>query len=163
MESNERPRIRKPPLDEDLLGFAREMRANDTDAEKPLWRILRNRKLGGFKFRRQVPIGRYIVDFYCHEGNLVVESDGGQHSEPEQLRYDNERTEFLRLQGIRVLRFWDHDILKHTDAVREQIYRYLTEETRQAGEVSVTPPHPSPLPEGEGAIQVTRQDGNSQP
>ena len=153
MKATDQPRIHKSPIDEDLLTFARQMRANDTDAEKRLWRILRNRKLGGFKFRRQVPVGRYIVDFYCHEGKLVVEADGGQHSEPAAAKYDNDRAVFLARQGIRVLRFWDHDVLKHTDAVREQVYRELTERASQEGEASVVPPHPNPLPEGEGAMQ----------
>ena len=157
MKPTDQPRIHKPPIDEDLLNFARQMRANDTDAEKRLWRILRNRKLGGFKFRRQVPVGRYIVDFYCHEGKVVVEADGGQHSEPAAVKYDGDRTAYLARQGIRVMRFWDHDVLKHTDAVREQIHRELTERSPHADEATAIPPHPSPLPQGEGANAASRR------
>jgi hypothetical protein len=102
-------------------------------------------------------MGKYILDFYCHEGKLVVEADGGQHSEPEQVARDLQRTVFLENLGIRVLRFWDNDVLKFTDAVREQIYRILTEDC----EASPASPQPSPLPEGEGARGdfVARKEG----
>src|SRR5579864_70275 len=79
---------RHSPTPEHQLNFARDLRANATDAEKRLWRMVRNRRLGGFKFRRQAPMGGYVLDFYCHEGKLVVEADGGQHSEPEQAAKD---------------------------------------------------------------------------
>ena len=123
----EEPRRRKPPIPAHLLEFARRMRAEPTDTETKLWWLLRNRRLAGFKFRRQVPVGSYILDFYCHEARLAVEADGGQHSEPGQAAYDARRTEYLKKLGIRVLRFWDNDVLKHTDSVLEAIYRELTE------------------------------------
>jgi type I restriction enzyme M protein len=135
----------KPPTDERLLEFARGMRRFSTDAEKRLWRALRNRKLGGFKFRRQIPIGSYIIDFYCHEVKVAVEADGGQHSEPTHVKYDKRRTAFLKSEGIHVMRFWDHDVLRDTDVVREMIYR-ICDEQRSL----VIPPHPNPLPKGEG-------------
>lgn len=146
------PAAHKPPTDERLLGFARRMRSDSTDAEIKLWWLLRNRKLGGFKFRRQVPIGNYILDFYCHEGGLVIEADGGQHDDPAHQAYDVRRTEYLRTQGISVLRFWDNDILRSTQAVKEEIYRVLTQ--REARQVEIPPasPHPDPLPGGEGEI-----------
>ena len=103
------------------------MRSEATDAEKKLWSILRDRRLEGFKFRRQVPVAGFIVDFYCIEAGLVVECDGGQHSLPEQKEYDRIRTASLEKLGIRVLRFWDCDVLKDTDAVKRTVYRQLTE------------------------------------
>jgi type I restriction enzyme M protein len=121
------------------------MRSFSTDAEKRLWRVLRNRKLGGFKFRRQVPIAPYIIDFYCHEIGVAVEADGGQHSDPAQLAYDNRRTTFLNKQGVKVMRFWDHDVLRDTEVVREMIYRICDQRKSL-----LIPPHPNPLPKGEG-------------
>jgi type I restriction enzyme M protein len=122
------------------------MRHDSTDAEAKLWWMLRNRKLGGFKFRRQVPIGNYILDFYSHEGRLTIEADGGQHDDPAHHEYDTRRTEYLQREGIRILRFWDNDILRNTQAIKEEIYRVLT-----APPVS---PHPNPLPGGEGELQA---------
>jgi type I restriction enzyme M protein len=126
------------------------MRSDSTDAEIKLWWLLRNRKLGGFKFRRQVPLGNYILDFYCHEAMLVVEADGGQHDDPAHHSYDVRRTEYLRTQGISVLRFWDNDILRSTQAVKEEIYRVLTQWEARQMEISPASPHPDPLPGGEG-------------
>jgi very-short-patch-repair endonuclease len=126
-----------------LKGFARQMRSKATDAEKKLWSILRDRRLSGFKFRRQVPVAGYILDFYCIKAGLVVEADGGQHSLPEQLEYDHIRTSALESLGIQVLRFWDCDVLKDPDAVKRTIYRALTERPS---------PQPSPGVPGEGEI-----------
>jgi very-short-patch-repair endonuclease len=144
------PKIHKPPTDERLLGFARRMRSEPTDAENKLWWLLRSRKLGGFKFRRQVPLGNYILDFYCHEARLVVEADGGQHDDPTGQSYDARRTVYLQSQGIRVLRFWDNEVLTQTEAVREMIYRELTQEVPGRIVATSASPHPNPLPEGEG-------------
>jgi len=116
----------KPPAPEHLLAFARQMRSDSTDAEKRLWKLLRNRRIAGFKFRRQVPLCRYILDFYCQDAKLAIEADGGQHDEPANAEHDARRTQYLQSQGIRVLRFWDTDILKNTDAIAEKIYRELT-------------------------------------
>ena len=91
-----------------------------------LWSALKNRKLGRFKFRRQAPIGKYVVDFVCHEKSLVVEADGGQHMEKSDA--DAQRTRWLQLQGFRVIRFWNNQVLKETDAVLEEILRVLTRE-----------------------------------
>jgi very-short-patch-repair endonuclease len=98
---------------------ARELRKNLTEAELTLWRHLRLRQFGGYKFRRQQPIGKYIVDFVCLEKRLIIEVDGGQHSE--QVSYDLERSAWLEEQGFRVLRFWDNQVLKETEAVKEVI------------------------------------------
>jgi very-short-patch-repair endonuclease len=131
------------------------MRNFSTDAEKRPWRSLRNRRLNGFKFRRQIPIGNYIIDFYCHDAKLAIEADGGQHSEPAHLAYDRRRTEFLERREIHVIRFWDHHALKHTDAVKGMIYRALMERTS-----SGIPPHPNPLPKGEGVRSVPNEQAN---
>ena len=112
-----------------LLTFAKAMRTGQTDAERKLWHLLRDRRLGGFKLRRQVPIMGYVVDFYCLEASLVVESDGGQHYDPEQEEYDRRRTHRLSESGIRVIRFPDDQVLKFPDAFREAIYKTLTENT----------------------------------
>ena len=118
-----------------MNGFAKVLRGNQTDAERTLWRHLRNRQIGGYKFRRQVPIGNYIVDFVCFETRLIIEVDGGQHAV--QLTADEARTDWLQSQGFTVLRFWNNDVLKNTAGVVEQIREHLTA------------PHPVPLPQGE--------------
>lgn len=99
--------------------FARSLRANQTDAERRLWQRLRSRQLDGLKFRRQHPIGPYIVDFCCLEQRLIVELDSGQHAG--ETKNDEVRTHWLRLQGYRVLRFWNHEVLIETSAVLEAI------------------------------------------
>jgi very-short-patch-repair endonuclease len=91
------------------------MRADDTRAEAHLWNALRAHRLGGWKWRRQVPKGRYIVDFLCDEGGPVVELDGGQHSE--QADYDARRTAYLAGCGLRVLRFWNLEVLANRTVV----------------------------------------------
>jgi very-short-patch-repair endonuclease len=104
---------------------AKQLRQNSTDAERSLWRVLRSRQIAGHKFRRQQPLGRFIVDFVCLEKRLVVEVDGGQHHQQRQATYDSERTTWLEQVGFRVLRFWDHEILKEIEAVKETIARAL--------------------------------------
>ena len=99
--------------------FARTLRRNATDAETKLWHDLRNRQLGGLKFRRQATIGYHVVDFLCAEKRLVVELDGGQHT-PER---DAARTAQLEALGYRVIRFWNNDALGNTDGVLETILR----------------------------------------
>jgi very-short-patch-repair endonuclease len=100
-----------------------------TFAERLLWAQLRQRELDGFKFRRQHPIGRFIVDFVCIEARVVVEIDGGQHA-GRRVR-DEARTAWLNGQGYRVLRFWNNEVLQATDAVREAIRSALHETGRQ--------------------------------
>jgi len=111
-------------LPEDLRIWAREMRCTMTDAEALLWKLIRNRRIAGAKFRRQHPIGRYILDFYCDEKQLAIELDGGQHTDT--VRYDERRDAWLRAQGIEVLRFWNNQVLTETEEVMETIYRALT-------------------------------------
>lgn len=95
--------------DPNLLNKARDMRHQPTMAEQKLWRLLRGRQLGGHKFRRQVPIGRYIVDLVCLEARVIIEADGGQHDREDAA--EKARTQFLESQGFRVLRFWNNEVL----------------------------------------------------
>ena len=97
---------------------AKRLRRDMTDAEKLLWQHVRNRQLGGFKFRRQCTIGPFIADFACIENRLIVEADGGQHSESTS---DANRTDYLERQGWQVIRFWNTDILTNIDGVLEAI------------------------------------------
>ena len=102
---------------------AKQLRRNQTDAERNLWKYLRDRRLEGYKFRRQRPLGRYIVDLICLEEKLIVEVDGGQHSG--QQMYDSERDEWLESQGYRVLRLWNNQVLNEIEAVKEAILATL--------------------------------------
>jgi very-short-patch-repair endonuclease len=101
----------------------RQLRRGATDAEAVLWRLLRNRQIAGRKFRRQHAFGAYILDFYCPERRLAVETDGGQHFDPEQADHDRKRTEYLAARGIRVLRFTNAEVLTNPEAVVEVIWR----------------------------------------
>lgn len=104
--------------------FARRLRRDATEAETWLWARLRSRQLEGHRFRRQAPIGPYIVDFCCFSQNLIVELDGGQHAES---RADVLRTRWLQARGFRELRFWNHDVLANTEGVLETIREALRE------------------------------------
>jgi very-short-patch-repair endonuclease len=99
--------------------FARHLRRQSTDAERRLWFHLRDGRLAGFKFRRQVPIGPWIVDFAAFRSRLVIELDGGQHLD--RARHDAARSRWLERAGFRVTRFWNDDVLRRTDAVLDQI------------------------------------------
>ena len=100
----------------------RSLRKNQTDAEKKLWGLLRNRLLNDMKFRRQFSVGKYILDFYCPEINLGIEADGGQHYGDEGRQMDELRTKELSDLGIKIIRFSNRDILTNIDAVYETIY-----------------------------------------
>jgi very-short-patch-repair endonuclease len=102
---------------------ARDLRRDSTDAEKTLWSHLREKQLGGKRFRRQRPIGKYIVDFVCLESQLIVELDGGQHQE--STGYDTARTTALNELGFTVIRFWNNEVLGEMDGVKEAIFRTL--------------------------------------
>ncbi|HXE24173.1 MAG TPA: endonuclease domain-containing protein [Roseiarcus sp.] len=97
---------------------ARALRTAETDAEKALWNLLRDRRLQATKWRRQVPIGPYIADFVCFEHRLVVECDGSQHGES---LHDAKRDEWLRQQGFAVARFWNHEVLRERENVLSTI------------------------------------------
>lgn len=98
---------------------ARALRREMAEAERCLWYQLRAHRFMGLKFKRQKPLGRYIVDFVCLERRLIIELDGGQHAE--QLAYDQRRDCWLRTQGFDVLRFWNHEVLLQADAVLERL------------------------------------------
>jgi len=102
---------------------ARQLRNNTTDAERRLWARLRRRQIAGCRFRRQVPLGAFIVDFACLAARLVVEVDGGRHAE--HARRDADRTRWLEDNGFRVLRFWNNEVLANSDGVIAEIARVL--------------------------------------
>jgi very-short-patch-repair endonuclease len=114
-----------------LTGIARRLRKHSTDTERHLWRLLRDRQVEGFKFRRQQPIGRYVVDFVNLEKKVIIELDGGQHALGPD---DTVRDEWLRAEGYKVLRFWDNQVLSDLEGVLETIRDVLLT------------PHPDPLP-----------------
>jgi very-short-patch-repair endonuclease len=101
---------------------ARKLRASPSDAEIRLWSRLRRRQLDGFRFRRQQPIGPYVVDFFCPEARLIVEADGGQHVDS---KTDELRTRWLEARGYRVIRFWNNDVLANTEGVLLRILEAL--------------------------------------
>ncbi len=116
------------------------MRQAPAPAEQRLWYCLRDRRLNGFKFRRQVPVGPYIADFYCAACRLIVELDGDSHAHRHE--YDAERTEYLNQDGYVVVRFVNDDVFKHLDAVLESILSGCQARSLTDGKS----PHPSPLP-----------------
>jgi very-short-patch-repair endonuclease len=105
--------------------IARKLCRGQTDAERTLWARLRSKQLRGAKFRRQQPVGPYIVDFINFDSRLVVEIDGGQHNEEEMRHKDEDRTMWLRERGYQVLRFWDNEVLKNVDSVLEKMLAAL--------------------------------------
>ncbi len=120
---------------------SRRLRRAMTDAERRLWEHLRKRQVEGGKFRRQHPMGRYVLDFVCLEARLVIEVDGGQHGE--RAKEDSLRTEWLEARGFRVVRFWNHEVLNDLEEVKGVIWRALSAGARP-------PSQPSPC-QGEGA------------
>jgi very-short-patch-repair endonuclease len=107
---------------------ARVLRHQQTEAEEKLWAILRNRQLNGKKFRRQHALGKYVVDFYCHECKLAIELDGSHHNTPDVMEQDQSRTAFLQEYRIRVLRFANEAMDQHPDDVVKQIKAVLQEQ-----------------------------------
>ena len=122
------------------IAAARRLRRDQTDAERVLWFRLRDRRLDGWKFRRQAPVDRYVVDFICADARLIVELDGGQHAD--RAKQDAARSRIFEAMGYLVLRFWNNDVLANTDGVVETIVDTLNHH-------GVLPPHPDPLPDGE--------------
>jgi len=109
------------------LKNARNLRHNMTKEEVKLWNRLKNRQLLNLKFRRQVPIGEYVVDFFCTEKNFIIELDGGQHNEPSNIEYDEKRTEYLQQQGYKVLRFWNDEVWNNFADVIDKIISEVSE------------------------------------
>jgi very-short-patch-repair endonuclease len=121
-----------------LRARAKAMRKAPTDAERKLWTILRAKRLGAFKFKRQVPLDPYIADFVCLQHRLIIEADGGQHA---GCDYDAQRDAYLTGQGFRILRFWNNDISANPEGVATAIIDALQS------------PSPQPLSrEGRGAV-----------
>ena len=112
---------------------ARQLRRNMTDTEQLLWTRLRKKQLHGYRFRRQHPLGPYIVDFICLEAQLIIELDGGQHQA--QLQDDSVRDHWLMKQGFQVLRFWNNQVFNETEAVLERITNVLLESINISGPV----------------------------
>jgi very-short-patch-repair endonuclease len=102
------------------------LRHRETEAEKKLWKFLRNRQLLGKKFRRQHAIIKYVLDFYCHECKLAVELDGGIHTKEEIREYDLARTGILKEYGITVIRFWNAEVMNDIEDVLKKISDHLT-------------------------------------
>ena len=106
-----------------LIG--RKLRSNQTDAERLLWSKIRKKQMGNFQFNRQKPIGNYIVDFYCDKAKLVVEIDGGQHYEYQNILEDKKREEYLIKSGLKTIRFTNLDVLKNIENVVDKIYQEI--------------------------------------
>jgi adenine-specific DNA-methyltransferase len=126
--------------------LARKFRSSPTEAERTLWRYLRRKQLGGLRFRRQHTIGPYIVDFYCSAAKLIIELDDGEHAEPDQQAYDERRSRWLETRGYRILRFWNVDILRDSNA-----FEIVWSAVRKAGV-----PLPEPFREGKTTIDLSR-------
>src|ERR1700732_92266 len=122
------------------VGPARRLRRNQTDAERVLWFRLRDRRLHGLKFKCQVPIDRFVVDFCCEHARLIIEVDGGQPAT--RTAEDLSRTRILEAMGYLVLRFWNNDVIQNIDGVLEEILSTLEQHRSE-------PPLPDPLPNGE--------------
>jgi very-short-patch-repair endonuclease len=134
---------------------ARLLRRKQTWAEKALWRLLRDRRFSGYKFRRQHPLGRYYLDFYCAEARLVLETDGFGHGFPGQQKHDAQRDEFLRSQGIMVKRIWNWQLRRQLEWVRYNLWKLLQERAPHPGNVPparrvtsrvLNPDHPPSAP-----------------
>jgi very-short-patch-repair endonuclease len=117
--------------------FRRELRNNSTDAERKIWSILKNKQINGLRFLRQYSVGKYILDFYCPTIRLAIEIDGGQHNEEEEINYDNGRTLYLKQNDIRVLRFWNNEVLNNIEGVWEKIMEEI-----EKIQPLITPPNP---------------------
>ena len=124
-------------MNSNIHKLAKNLRTNNTNAERLLWSHLRARRLDGLKFRRQQPLGQFILDFVCFESRIVIELDGGQHSWEKER--DKTRDVWLNKEGFKVLRFWNHEVFKNLDGVLEVI----------SENCSNHPPLPPPIKRGE--------------
>jgi len=125
------------------INRCRILRKKQTEAEKKLWSIVRNRQLGGIKFRRQFSIGRYILDFYCPKYLLGIAADGGQHNDDKGRESDGIRTKELKKFGVEIIRFSDREVLTNIEGVYEVIRKVLEKRSKDKT------PHLNPLPPGE--------------
>lgn len=106
---------------------ARNLRKASTEQERIIWGLVRNRQLNGLKFVRQYPIGKYIADFACRRLKPVIELDGGQHNEDDNINYDKERTKYMEAKGYRVIRFWNNEIDNNLEGVYERLLEIISE------------------------------------
>lgn len=113
--------------DGNSLDLCRDFRKNPTEAELFMWEFLRDRRLNGYKFRRQHPINSYIVDFYCPELKLAIEIDGQVHRNAEQIAYDQERTKILQELGISIIRFWNSEVINELPSVIDRITAFINQ------------------------------------
>jgi very-short-patch-repair endonuclease len=113
-------RFSRPP---EATTRARRLRRDATKAEKKLWYLLQRGQMAGLSFRRQHPLGKYIIDFYCSPLKLAIEVDGGQHNEQAHQAHDERRSQWLRGKGVTVLRFWNNDVLQNIEGVWDEIER----------------------------------------
>jgi len=127
-------------MDGSQITRARQLRRDATDAERRLWSALRDRRLAGYRFRRQYPIGPFFVDFACTKQRVIIEADGGQHSDS---KTDDRRTAWLESRGWRVLRFWNNEILRNPEGVIDAILRGLSGEGPHPSAISWRPPSPA--------------------
>lgn len=104
----------------------RELRSNQTEAEKKLWELVRGKKVNGSKFYRQYSIGPYIVDFYCSKSRLAIELDGSGHLESEAITYDKERDAYFKSSGVKTIRFWNDEVIKTPTTVIQKISQQLS-------------------------------------
>lgn len=116
-----------PPVRRQISPHASQLRRDQTDCEQRLWMAVRGRRLGGWKLRRQATIGPFVVDFLCVEAGLIVELDGGQHS----VELDADRRRYLEARGLRVLRFWNTDVMHNIEGVLEVLLNKLESGTHR--------------------------------
>ena len=128
----------------DLQSKARYLRRNQTDVERTFWSMLRNRQVSGLKFRRQVPIGNFIVDFVCLDLKFIIELDGGQHAMT--VKKDIVRTKYLESKGYKVIRFWNNEVIENLEGVFDTLTLALSQRERELTSELVI----NSLPEGEG-------------
>ncbi|MFT5963728.1 MAG: very-short-patch-repair endonuclease [Flavobacterium sp.] len=134
VNSKKQIRMKKNPLLSDnmwkdasgiIFSNAKKLRENPTEAEEVMWLSLRNNQLDGYKFRRQHPLLNYVADFYCHQLKLVIEIDGEYHQTVEQKKLDNERTENIEFQGLKLMRFTNEEVISNISAVLNKIKEFL--------------------------------------
>ena len=118
---------------------ARELRQRMPEAQRRMWRLLRDRRFAGYKFRREHPLGAYVLDFYCAEAKLSLELDGSQHGWPEQHAHDQTKEAFLVSRGILTKRFWNWQVRQQPEVVKENLWRLLQEQAPHLQNVPVTP------------------------
>ncbi|MGH8031410.1 MAG: DUF559 domain-containing protein, partial [Luteimonas sp.] len=150
-DSIRRSSRKKIPFDPQTLAFIRNLRANATDAEQLIWSCLRDRRLHGQKFRRQKAFGPYVLDFYCHDLKLAIELDGGQHNETAHRALDARRDAFVAARGVTTLRYWNHQVMQHTDDVLADIWSRVdtaAAKTSVAGNIPPSSALWAPSPDG---------------